>query len=110
MPRLRGHYMDMFGMTGMTRGTAPPHPDRHFHAAPQGDRMYSTSYGFGHARAAQTTIPCRACGTALRVERTCHEVFLRCATCRTTHTVGEYVDQMDDALESFMENVYCDRT
>jgi hypothetical protein len=28
MPRLRGHDMDMFGMTGMTRGTAPPHPDR----------------------------------------------------------------------------------
>ncbi|MDR3044047.1 MAG: hypothetical protein LBU75_07255 [Desulfovibrio sp.] len=72
--------------------------------------MYSTSYGFGQPRAAQTTIPCRTCGTALRVERTCHEVFLRCTTCRSTHDVGEYVAQMDDALESFMENVYCDRT
>lgn len=71
--------------------------------------MCSTSPGFGHARTAQTTIPCRVCGAALRVERTCHEVVLRCAACRTTHGVGEYATQMDDVLESFMESVYCNR-
>lgn len=69
--------------------------------------MWGTT--FGRARSAQTTIPCHVCAEPLKVERTCHEVFMRCETCRKTYPVSDYVGEMDDAMENFMEGVYCDR-
>jgi ribosomal protein L32 len=74
----------------------------------QGGRvMWGTSYS--RARQAQTTIVCRECGGTLRAERTCHDVYLRCTACNKVTQVQEHIDEMDEALESFMENVFCDR-
>lgn len=69
--------------------------------------MWGLSYS--RARKAETTIECRDCAGKLNAERTCHEVYLRCTECNKVTPVQEYIHEMDDALESFMENVFCDR-
>lgn len=79
------------------------------HAVRNPEEPIMWSATFGRARHAQTTIPCHTCGQPLRVERTCHEVFMRCETCSKSFDINEYIPEMDDAMEQFMEGVYCDR-
>lgn len=58
---------------------------------------------------AQTTIPCKECGQTLIVARTCHRVYMHCPKCDKKFPLNDYISKMDEALEKFMENVYCDR-
>ncbi len=60
-------------------------------------------------RHTETTIKCHECSGILHAERSCHEVYLRCTKCNAVRPVQEYIRDMDDALEQFMENVFCDR-
>ena len=60
-------------------------------------------------REAQTTLPCPKCGAKLDITRTCHEVFLRCKSCHGQWPLKDFIQQADEAMERFLENVYCDR-
>lgn len=64
---------------------------------------------FASSRVAPTTIPCKQCGKPLVAHRGCREVTLRCDTCRKSYDIKEYVHLMDDALESFLDQAFCDR-
>jgi len=60
-------------------------------------------------RSAETTIPCKECNKPLTVKRSCQHVYMECSHCGKKSDISEYLRQMDDALEAFMEGVYCDR-
>ncbi|GAB7080416.1 dual CXXC motif small (seleno)protein [Megalodesulfovibrio paquesii] len=60
-------------------------------------------------RSVQTTIPCERCEQPLSAQRGCQEVTLRCAGCGAQYPLTKYSQRMDEALEQFLENVYCDR-
>lgn len=62
-----------------------------------------------NARHAETTMHCHECNGRLDVERTCHTVYMHCTECKKDFPVQEYIKEMDDALEEFMEGVYCNR-
>lgn len=64
---------------------------------------------FSSSRTAQTTIPCKHCGAPLTAQRGCREVTLHCETCRKSFEIKEYVHLMDDALETFLDQAFCDR-
>lgn len=65
--------------------------------------------GYFAPREAQTTLPCPDCGEKLEIARSCHEVFMRCKQCKKTWPIKEYIHNADEAMEQFLENVYCDR-
>ena len=56
---------------------------------------------FSRARKVQTTVCCKHCGTPLFIERTCHEVHM--------FPLSEYIALADEAMEEFLNSVYCDR-
>jgi len=58
---------------------------------------------------AQTTIECKDCSQKLIVKRTCHKVYMYCPQCDKDYALNDYISKIDDALEKFMGNVYCDR-
>ncbi len=60
-------------------------------------------------RDAETSLPCPACGAPLHIERSCHEVRMRCPACGTQFPLNDFIGTADDAMERFLENVYCDR-
>lgn len=60
-------------------------------------------------RDAETSLPCPACGAPLHIERSCHEVRMRCPACGTQFPLKDFIGSADDAMEHFLENVYCDR-
>lgn len=60
-------------------------------------------------REAQTTIPCPNCNKNLEIARSCHEVFMRCQNCRGKWPLKDFIQNADQAMEEFLENVYCDR-
>lgn len=64
---------------------------------------------FSASRDAKTTIVCPNCPDKLHIVRTCHEVFMRCPSCGAEFPLQEYIRQADDAMENFLENVYCNR-
>ncbi len=64
---------------------------------------------FSAKRHAQTTIPCSACRTPLTAHRGCREVTLRCDACQRSFPLAEYIPQMDDALEQFLDQSFVDR-
>ncbi|MBQ7738650.1 MAG: hypothetical protein IJT59_03220 [Desulfovibrionaceae bacterium] len=64
---------------------------------------------FFAARSAKTTLKCPQCQEKLDIARTCHEVFMRCNQCKRKYPLEQYIGQADEAMESFLENVYCDR-
>ncbi len=70
---------------------------------------FMLDYSFAAPRRAQTTMPCKKCGRPVLIARTCHEVTLHCEACRKDYRVQDYLPEMDEAMESFMENVNCDR-
>ncbi|MGE4296424.1 MAG: dual CXXC motif small (seleno)protein [Desulfovibrionaceae bacterium] len=62
------------------------------------------------SREKETTLTCHSCGQGrVTAYRYCRNVQLKCAECGKTFALEAYVQQMDDALEQFLENVYCDR-
>lgn len=66
-------------------------------------------WGQTSSRHAQTTIKCHSCQHPLTAYRACQEVVLQCSGCGQTFPFSEYVQEMDDALERFMEGVFCNR-
>ncbi len=64
---------------------------------------------FSRVRKIQTTLPCRECRTPVLVERSCHEVHVVCPACGKMYSVQEYIREADEAMETFLEQVYCDR-
>lgn len=60
-------------------------------------------------RDAETTLVCPDCGQKLHIGRTCHEVFMHCPACKKKFTLREFIGKADQAMENFLENVYCDR-
>lgn len=60
-------------------------------------------------REAQTTMPCKSCNRAVKVARSCNMVYIICPHCQQKFELQEYLSLMDDAMEKFMENIYCDR-
>lgn len=72
-------------------------------------REIETGMSFFGPRKAETTVPCPSCGAPLCIERSCHEVRMRCADCRKCFPLRDFIGRADDAMERFLENVYCDR-
>lgn len=64
---------------------------------------------FSSARKVRTTVCCRHCQTPLFIERTCHEVHMFCPECGKRFPLSEYISLADEAMERFLEQVYCDR-
>ncbi len=62
-----------------------------------------------YARSVQTTIPCDKCQKPLTAQRGWREVMLRCTACGASFPVSQFSQRMDEALEDFLESVYCDR-
>ncbi len=61
------------------------------------------------ARDAETTLACPDCGALLHIARTCHEVYMHCPACGKKFPLADYIARADDAMEHFLEGVYCDR-
>lgn len=70
--------------------------------------MFLPSWGQS-SRKVQTTICCHKCQQPLIARRACQEVVMECSACGTSFPLKEYVREMDDALERFLENVMCNR-
>lgn len=64
---------------------------------------------FSRARKVQTTVRCKHCNTPVFIERSCHEVHIFCPTCKKNFSLSEYIAHADEAMEHFLEGVYCDR-
>lgn len=64
---------------------------------------------FNSMRDSETFQKCPQCGRRLHIARTCHEVFMKCPDCGKKYPLKDYIDKMDDKMESFLENVYVDR-
>lgn len=60
-------------------------------------------------RDAATTLPCPACGDKLHIARSCREVVMRCPGCDKQFPLRDFIGKADEAMENFLENVYCDR-
>ncbi len=60
-------------------------------------------------RSAQTTIACARCKKPLMARRSCHEARLHCEGCGKDYAIGDYIKEMDEALEQFLEALNCDR-
>ena len=64
---------------------------------------------FGNAREAKTTVACPKCKDALDIKRTCHEAFMSCSTCKESFALQDFIPQMDDAMEKFLEGLHSNR-
>lgn len=64
---------------------------------------------FFSPRDAETTLRCPNCGKNLHICRSCHEVHMSCPACHKNFPLKDFIGQIDEAMENFMENVYCDR-
>lgn len=64
---------------------------------------------FFAARDAETSLSCPHCAAHLHIVRSCHQVQMRCAACQAQFPLQDYIGQADEAMERFLENVYCDR-
>ena len=60
-------------------------------------------------RDVKTTLVCPTCGAPLHIARTCHEVYMYCPACKAQFPLQDYIRQADEAMEHFLENVYCNR-
>ena len=68
---------------------------------------------FSRARKVQTTVRCKHCGTPLFIERSCHEVHMFCPKCGKAFPLSDQSPvpciTADEAMEEFLNSVYCDR-
>lgn len=60
-------------------------------------------------REARTSLTCPDCGKPLDIRRTCHEAYMQCSACRRTFPLKQFISQMDDVMEEFLERLYADR-
>ncbi len=74
-----------------------------------GDIKEELPMAFFAARDAETSLVCPRCGVRLHIGRSCHEVHMHCPACKAEFPLNEYISQADEAMERFLENVYCDR-
>lgn len=64
---------------------------------------------FRSSREQQTTLPCPLCSDPMLIKRTCHEAYMYCASCRRQFELKDFIPQMDEAMEEFLENLYSNR-
>ncbi len=64
---------------------------------------------FTAKREAQTTLDCPLCKQKLLIKRTCHEAYMFCPTCQKSFPLQDFIPQMDEAMEEFLENLYTNR-
>lgn len=57
----------------------------------------------------QTTVSCSVCGEALCVVRSCQHVQAQCTGCGCIVEIGDVIARADEAMERFLEDIYCDR-
>ena len=74
-----------------------------------GDINEELLMAFFAARDAETSLVCPRCGARLHIGRSCHEVYMHCPACKAQFPLSEYISKADEAMERFLENVYCDR-
>lgn len=86
-----------------------PRPWQNARRGSNGDIREKLLMAFFAARDAETTLVCPHCGAQLHIGRSCHEVYMHCPTCKARFPLKEYISQADEAMEHFLENVYCDR-
>ena len=67
------------------------------------------SFFFSAAREARTTLACPECGNPLNIRRTCHEAYMQCPSCQKEFPLAPFIPQMDESMESFLEQLYADR-
>ena len=60
-------------------------------------------------RQARTTLVCPVCGEPLDIRRSCHEAYMQCIARYKTFPVAQFVQQMDEVMEEFLERLYSDR-
>ena len=60
-------------------------------------------------RQARTTLVCPLCGEPLDIRRTCHEAYMQCSGCRKAFPLTQFIKQMDEVMEEFLERLYSDR-
>lgn len=60
-------------------------------------------------REKETTIKCPKCDKNLLIKRSCREVHMHCPHCSVDYPLNDYINQADEAMELFLENVYFDR-
>lgn len=64
---------------------------------------------FSATRQARTTLACPGCGHSLDIRRTCHEAYMQCSACNSEFPVAPFIPQMDDVMETFLEQLFADR-
>jgi len=67
------------------------------------------SFWMSPPRSAPTTIACKQCKAKLEARRSCHLAYLYCDICKENKDLKDYVQNMDSALEAFLEAINCDR-
>ena len=60
-------------------------------------------------RSMTTSLACRQCGEALVARRGCRDVTLDCQSCGARYPLKDFASQIDDALEEFLSQHFCDR-
>lgn len=64
---------------------------------------------FSAKREAQTSLDCPICHNNLFIKRTCYEAYMFCASCQKTFPLQDFIPQIDETMENFLENLYSDR-
>lgn len=67
------------------------------------------SFFFNNSRDVKTTVACPQCQNLLNIKRTCHEAFMYCDRCKQNFPLQEFIPQMDDAMEKFIEGLHSNR-
>lgn len=45
----------------------------------------------------------------MMIKRTCHEAYMYCEHCKKAFALKDFIPQMDEAMEEFLENLYTNR-
>ena len=57
----------------------------------------------------ETNMQCFQCGHTISLNKTCLRVYLRCGSCGAEYPLEDYIQYMDETLERYLEQFYCDR-
>ena len=60
-------------------------------------------------REARTTLKCPVCSALLDIRRTCHEAYMQCPECGKRFALKQFIPEMDQVMEEFLERLYSDR-
>ena len=67
------------------------------------------SFFLNNTREAKTTLTCPQCEGLLNIKRTCHEAYMACDACKQNFPLQQFIPQMDDAMEKFLEGLHSNR-